>query len=253
MIDFLKGVINWLWDKMCKFTFKDWVIVALSVVGLYYAISSYYYEKKSKTPIVIHDNDSLHVYKNKLKEEYAARNVYIQTTKQLKQENSELYNEIKSLKDNPVIVTKTQVVVETDTIYTKSDSIQYVSDSLKTLYWHQNHPEGYYNIAGNTQVYTDFSNFNTKITKMSIPVSMTFDLIEQDKQLKFIGKSDNPYVKITKINGAVVDPSNSKVLKKYFKPKRLSLGVQGGAGIGKDVKFTPYIGIGLNYDLINLW
>ena len=46
------------------------------------------------------------IYKNKLDSEYVAKNIYIQTANQLKKTNQELYDEIKNLKDNPVVVTK---------------------------------------------------------------------------------------------------------------------------------------------------
>ena len=54
-------------------------------------------------------------------------------------------------------------------------------------------------------------------------------------------KNDNPY-------------SSTEELKAYKlkmpKPKRFGLGIQGGYGIG-GYGLTPYIGIGLSYNIIN--
>ena len=254
MVENIKKFFSWLWNTVKKFTFKDWIIIALAILGLRYAIAAHYYKGKANTPTVVYLNDSLEIYKNKLKEEYKARDLYIQEVSDLKKHNKELYEEVKSLKDNPIIVTKTKVVVKTDTIFMHSDSITVAdNDSIRNLYWHQTHPDGYYDISGQTSVYTDFSSFNTKLTSLKMPVNLTFDLIEKDKQLKFIGKTDNPYISIESMNGAVIDPAKSKVLKNYFKQKKLGIGFQLGYGITPELKGSAYIGVGLNYNIISFW
>lgn len=250
MKQLLKNIASWLFTKIKELDFKDWILIIVTIVAIVTAISARYYYNKSLYPTVIYNTDSLEVYKNKLEEEYRAKNIYVQSIDQLKQNNSELYDEIKNLKDNPIVVTKTNIVVKTDTVYMTSDSIIAPNDTLRELYWSVNEQNGYYAIKGQTNVRTDFSSFDTQINLFNIPITMTMDIIEKDKQLQFIGRSDNPYVTITNVNGVIVDPTKSDVIKSYFKPKRWSVGPQVGVGVSSDLKITPYIGVGITYGIL---
>lgn len=250
MKQILKNIASWLLTQIKKLDFKDWLLIIVTIVAIIAGICARHYYNKSLYPTVIYNTDSLEVYKNKLKEEYAAKNVYVQTIEQLKQNNSELYNEIKNLHDNPVVVTKTNIVVKTDTIYMASDSIVSSNDTLRELHWSSREPNGYYAISGQTNVRTDFSSFDTKINSFNVPIVLSMDIIEKGNQLQFIGRSDNPYVYITNVNGVIVDPTKSDVIKSCFKPKRWSVGPQVGIGVSSDLKFSPYIGVGVTYGIL---
>ena len=241
-------ILNALVDFAKKLTFKDWIILILLLLAIGFGISARHYYNKSLYPTVIYNSDSLEVYKNKINDEYVAKDVYIQTVEQLKKENADLYAEINNLKDHPIIVTKTKIEFKTDTIYMKSDSI--VSDSVyNNLYWSAKEANGYYDISGLTRVHREFEDFTTSINHLRIPVELTLDVIEKENKFKIIGTSDNPYVSITDFNGAVIDPTTSDVLKKYFKQKRWGIGPQVGVGVSRDLKFSPYIGIGIQYSV----
>ena len=131
----------------------------------------------------------------------------------MKNQNKELYAEIKNLKDNPLVVTKIVTKYEIKEVPAKSDSIGQSKDSLnnvwKNLYWSANETNGYYSLTGRTDVLSNFSQFSTTINNLSIPVNFTFNLIEgkKDKQIKIIARSNNPYVQIMDIEGVVVDPT----------------------------------------------
>lgn len=210
-----------IFEQLKKLSFKDWLIIIMSFMLLSLFITCRHYLNKMNERIIV-ANDSITVYKNKLDSEYVAKNIYIQTANQLKKTNQELYEEIKNLKDNPVVVTKvvTQTIIKE--IPAKSDSTVEHKDSAnvvwKKLYWSAQHPDNFYSLNGNTDVKSDFSTFQTTISNISVPAKITFDIIEnkKEKQLMFIGRSDNPYVNITNVNGVVLDPTKSKVLKSYF-------------------------------------
>ncbi|MBO6271815.1 hypothetical protein J6O48_03430 [bacterium] len=55
---------------------------------------------------------------------------------------------------------------------------------------------------------------------------MTLNIIDdkKNKSLRIIGKTDNPYINITNMDGVVFDPTKSDILKKYYKPKKWSIG-----------------------------
>ena len=76
------------------------------------------------------------------------------------------------------------------------------------------------------------------------------DVIDNGKQLSVIAKTDNPYISISNMDGVMFDPSKSKYLKKYYKQKKWSIGPTIGYGLSKDLKLTPYIGIGISYGII---
>ena len=250
MKQLLKNIASWLFTKIKNLDFKDWLLIIVTIIAIVTAISARYYYNKSLYPTVIYNTDSLEVYKNKLEEEYTAKNIYVQTIDQLKQNNSKLYDEIKNLKDNPIVVTKTNIVVKTDTVYMTSDSIIAPNDTLRELHWSANEQNGYYVIKGQTNVRTDFSSFDTQINHFNIPVTLTMNIIEKGKKLQFISRSDNPYVTITNINGVIIDPAKSDVIKSCFKPKRWSVGPQVGIGVTSDLKISPYIGVGITYGIL---
>lgn len=241
-------ILNALVDFAKKLTFKDWIILILLLLAIGFGISARHYYNKSLYPTVIYNSDSLEVYKNKINDEYVAKDMYIQTVDQLKKENADLYAEIENLKDHPIIVTKTKIEFKTDTIYMKSDSI--VTDSVyNNLYWSAKEVNGYYDISGLTRVHSGFEDFTTSINYLRIPVELTLDVIENENKFKIIGTADNPYVSITNFNGAVIDPTSSDVLKNCFKQKRWGIGPQVGVGVSRDLKFSPYIGIGIQYSV----
>lgn len=82
--------------------------------------------------------------------------------------------------------------------------------------------------------------------------SVNFDLHLRNKYMVVLGfEKKVPYATVTNYN-----PYTETVDMKTYSvfvppPKRLSLGIQAGYGI-VGIGFGPYLGIGLNYDLINL-
>jgi len=251
-------------ERIKKMTFKDWLIIILSVLLLLVFLEARMYRIRSEQQTVILQ-DSLTTYKNKAKEEYAAKNIYIQSAKELKKQNNELADEMKKLKDNPVVITKTKVVTKIVEVPMNSDSIGNstahhdtdsagTTTSYKSLYWSRQETNNYYSISGRTDVRTDFGKFQTTLTSLEIPVNLTFDIIEKDKQLQFIGRTDNPYVSIVDMNGAVIDPQKSKVLKKMFPQKHWHIGIHGGYGFGlhdNTIILTPQLSLGLTYSLFS--
>lgn len=241
--------------NFCKnFTLKDWLIIILTALTLYFMFSARSERNEHKFATVVYE-DTLSVYKNKLKEEYASKKMYIQTIEQLEENNKELYAEIKNLKDNPIVITKTELVVKVDTVmmdntgvdeYTKEDTTYY------DLKWNKQDPQGFYDIAGFTTVNAlDPYNFSTTLTRLNMPVKLTLDIIEKDNQFSLIGKTDNPYITITDYNASFLDPSESKVFNKLYKQKRWHLGPQVGFGLSNDLRPSLYLGFGLTWSIIS--
>ena len=82
MKQLLKNIACWLLTKIKELDFKDWLLIIVTIVAIVTAISARYYYNKSLYPTVIYNTDSLEVYKNKLEEEYTAKNIYVASEEQ---------------------------------------------------------------------------------------------------------------------------------------------------------------------------
>lgn len=242
-----------IWNWIKSFTFKDWLLITVSVLLL---ITFIKYRKTSNELRETTTNltEQINIYTNKAGEAYSAQQLLIAEKDELLKMNNELANEIKNLKDNPLVITKVKTEFRLDTLYMESDTIIQYIDTLKNirtydLAWHYNKEQQYFSIAGVTQVESDFSSFQTRIDNLTVNQEMTMDIIDDGNKLEVITKSDNPYINVIGMQSVMIDPRESKTLKKYFKQKRWGIGPQIGVGIDKNLKFTPYIGVGVSYNI----
>ena len=246
----MKTILNIL----AKLSFKDYIILILLLLSMIFYFNYKHYYKKSLNPVIVYNTDSLTIYKNKLQEIYKEKEIYIQNLKDLKDQNNLLSVEVNKLKDNPLVVTNTKLQVKIDTVKAKSDTIiKYIDNDKDTLYnlsWHVQEPKNYFNINGLTNVKSDFSMFTTQINQLTLNTNLTLDIIEKNKKISIIGKTDNPYINIINMDGVVLDPNNSKLLKKYMKKNKWNIGPTIGVGITSDMKVKPYMGLGVSYGII---
>ena len=239
---YIRQFFSWLYHNL---KFKDYVIIGLVMLCIGFSISTNYYRNKSLTPTIVYDNEQIELYKNKLNDEYRLKSVYLQTIDQLKTGNSLLANEVKKLKDNPIVVTQEVIKFKVDTIYAESVKIE-KGDSINNLYWHLKDPDNYFTLSGNTFVKHDFSDFKTRINDLTVNTELNIDIIEKDNKLNIIGKASNPYIEISNIDGVVIDPTQSKVLKKLYKQKKWNIGPYVGYGINTDGQLKPSIGVSMD-------
>jgi len=196
----------------------------------------------------IQTEDSLTTYKNKVGELYTERKTNILTIKELRSKNSDLYAEVKNLKDNPIVVTKIKTNTELKEI--EIHDTAYV-DTVGVYSFKMSYSDKWCNIAGLSTINTNTMSGIAKFDSISFPNDITIDLIEKDKQLSFIAKSDNPYCKINNVIGSVISPEKSSVLKKRFDKKWVV-----AAGVGPTLtytddkfKFVPGIQVTIGYKL----
>jgi hypothetical protein len=87
-------------------------------------------------------------------------------------------------------------------------------------------------------------------------MSFTTGLTEsRNGMLEIFITSDFPGFKPTNIEGALINPRESKVIKSFFPPKRWGLGIQGGYGLYVDIHKNRVghafnLGVGVNYNII---
>lgn len=247
-------------NEKYKLDVKDWIIIALGIIILLFGIGCgiYYHKYQKAEGQMIIWNDSAYIYKNKYDEEYAAKNTYILKAEQLQAYNDELYKEYKSLKDNPIVITKTEVVTNIDSVNTNTHNVT-SNDTLLAWCWDASDKD-YYKISGeSTANFNDPDSSKTFIENMQVNANLTLDVIDNGEQLAVIAKSDNPYMNLGVKQSVIIDPMNSPTLKNYYKPKRWGLSVYLGAGVnvgydpihnGLGINFGPSAGIAVTYDLV---
>lgn len=197
-------------------------------------------------------HQEMQTYENKIGEQYQQISSYIVSLDELKKSNTELADEVNNLKKlKPVIITKTETKFQIDTVYAESIKIVEVPDSAQhELYWQYDKEYEYYAISGVTSVKNNFSAFNTRIDNLTVNSDITLDVVDNGSNLSVLVRSHNPYVNVTGMQSVSIDPTTSPTIKKYFKQKHWGIGPSIGVGVDKNLHFTPYIGISLNYNIL---
>ena len=211
-------------------------------------ISNEYYDYQQRAI------DTLSVYHNKVGELYAANNTYIMDIKELKKTNRELYDEVKNLKDNPIIVTKTEIEYRVDTVRMNSDTVFVYNDGSDLIYRNDfSKRDQWMDISGTTLFSMNNKQFSTTLNSISFNSDITTNLVERDNKLYFISKSSNPYMQINNIEGCMLSPEDSKVIKQRFDDR---WAVVIGAGpsltvVNGQLKLVPAVQLTVGYKLIS--
>lgn len=248
-------------NKIKEFFKKNWknvlIIILLLLLGIYFISNSYLKNALSKSKEDLDKaNKELVISKNKADELYASTQGFIISQKDLKKENRELYDEIKKYKSHPIVINKVTTETKLDTVYLTNNVVK---DKNKfTSNWSFNKQFGdsaNVEILGYSSIQLDsllnVIKDHSELTKLSIKSKMYVGLNEKDGKLEIYARSTNPLINISSLDGYMIDPQKSEVLKKVYKPRKLSIGLQAGYGLSLgNTKLVPYIGIGLNYRLI---
>lgn len=217
-----------------------------------------YFSHKTKIVAIQEESD---VYKNKADEEYRAKTILVQTNKELKKSNDSLYAEYKKIKkDDPLIITKTILETRVDTLPMET---VIVHSSPNEYHFNWSYSENvdnnnYFRIGGHTTTDSLMSVAATSLDSMSLGADLKLNVVksEADNALRIVARSNNPRVKITQMEGVVLDPTKNELIKSYFPPKRWGVGVGLGVGVGYDitgkrVSVGPQVTVGINYNLFN--
>lgn len=211
-------------------------------------------------------NDTLRSYKTKTGQLIYEKGALIADKSSLEKYNKALSDEIKNLKDHPVVVIKPEIrIVEVPKyipVYIKDSTKNEDGSITRSLEWAYDttYSEGNFRkLKGDFRATVD-SNLNLSTTPMHINrdefgMSLTTGLTENKKGLlEIFVTSKYPGFSVTNLDGALIDPAKSKVLKKYFPPKRWAVGVFAGYGICYDptnlqISRGIQLGVGIQYNL----
>jgi len=207
--------------------------------------------------------DTLIKVYNKNNELQYERAVLIADKKELKEKNKELYDEVKKQRGDVIylatalakIKNKEPIIIHTtDTVYPDG------SNGLKWDYFKQFDKYNSRTLVGESRFMIDSGKIVkpiiTTLLKDEFSLGLTTGLIEEKGQLKIFIKSDYPGFSIANLDGALIDPQKSKVLKAIMPKYRWGIGPTFSVGfmynpMNKGV--GPYIGIGLGITRRTTW
>ena len=194
------------------------------------------------------------------------RSVFATDLKDLKTQSSELYKEVKEqkgmviylstltgyLKDSISLISKKLKNGETTiNTGTNKDGSKFITFKDDTIYSKDNERH----ISGKVDFKIKKDSIDGNSIKVNLETEQKFSIttgLEEDrdsKLLRIFVTPEIPNMKITKVNGALIDPQKSELIQSYFKPKRFTCGPQIGLGITTSLKPSIYIGFGIQYNL----
>ena len=245
-----------------KLTLRDFIIIILLSFIIMLAIDLQKSQRLARKTVIVHQAEIVD-YENKLKEEYSAREIFINDNKSLSLYNKELELERDKLKDRIVYLSNIKTEVRVDTVYTETKH-EVVSDSISRYNWNYTN-EQYLAVQGLSIVNHNSKDFVNTINSIRLNTTISTNVIEKNNSLHLIVKSDNPYLHISNQDATFYELNKSKVFTDYMirqnqnvnKRKRFGLGIYGGYGLNGykedgsyKMKFGPSIGIGIMY---NIW
>jgi len=157
-------------------------------------------------------SDSVRVEKDKNGILVFEKSTLVASKKELKELNSNLYNEVKELKDNPKIIIKNTLTVIHDTIKTLTYITNYPDGSIG-LRWNYDSTfsEGnFQKLAGETRfkyVGDSLDVIGTSINRNEFGMSVITGLKKGDDTYEIFVKSSYPGFEILNIEGAIIDKS----------------------------------------------
>lgn len=190
-------------------------------------------------------NDSVRVQKNKAGEEMFVKKTLLADKKNLEKLNEDLAIELKKVKGQVIALQKVGGKVDPEIRYVPTYVTQY-PDGNYSLDWKfdTTYSEGNYRkFSGNSFFKIDTITNKvipgkTKIGEDVLAFSFVTGLREKDDALEIFVTPKYPDMEITDIEGAIIDPHKSDVLKKMFPNKKWSIGPYAGIGVGAGTSFT---------------
>jgi len=262
----MKKITDWLSDAKNQRNLI--ILIAAIVIILMRSCGPSSSEVNTLTQNVSALNDSVRTYRSKNGDLIFKKDALIAENGSLKSLNTDLDKEVKNLKDNPIVVVHTVIKIVHDTIKIpisigvgvwNADSSAITRD-LTWTYEKEYSKGNYQKLSGDFTAKVDTS-LNLTASPMHINidefgVSMYTGLTEnKNGLLEIYANSDYPGFSITNLDGALIDPAKSEILKKYFPPKKWAIGVYTGYGIYIDPSLYRIgsgfqIGIGIQYNIL---
>lgn len=229
------------------------IIILVLIIGILIFQNNKYASDLNYSNVIL--TDSISYYKNKLDESYIQKESYIVQYEDLQRIHNDLAEEYRKLKDNPIVITKVETQYEIKEVYIESD--RHEIDSLQNIITNfYNYNDNYMRLNATHKLDLKTNIGDLQLNNITFDANIYTNIIERDKRLYLISRSDNPYLNITNVHGGFIDLESSKVLNNFYKRENrwslsFSTGLYAIYGIGnKKIDFGPGFGFSLNYNFV---
>lgn len=194
--------------------------------------------------------DSVGYYENKAGELTAEKLALQSDKEQLKSLNKDLYDELEKEQDKVEQLTKTNAELVADSSEVDTTSTNQLDDNHWRFDWNLSRSGDDWErvLTGYTEFYIKPTgvpyNPNTMITKDLLRLQFVTGITDDDGQKRIFFRSSYPNLKVTDIQGAIIEESAP-----VSTPSRFGLGFHLGGGYTPK-GFQPYVGFGINYNII---
>jgi hypothetical protein len=190
-------------------------------------------------------NDTIRIQKNRAGEDMFVKKTLLADKNSLDKLNSDLSDELKKVKGQVIALQKVKAETKTEVQYVPTYVTKY-TDGKYSLDWKLDttYSEGNYRKLSASSFFEidslthKISPGKTKIKEDVIGFSFVTGLREKDNSLEIFVTPKYPGMTITSMEGAIIDPHKSDVLKKMLPQKKWSFGPFAGVGIGAGSSFT---------------
>jgi len=271
MLEFLKNFVGFLKNPKNEKIIYYLIMIILFLALLVQCNSN----KKLKSDVIISDHnivalmDTVTTVKNKVGELQQEKIILITSKKTLEDFSKELAAELEKQKGHVIYISNILVQLKTDNAALKAenktlkDSLSNMiinSENITSLYWDFSKVYDDYNyrvLKGKTSFVLDtvinsIISKGSELSNFDINFNLVTGLREENKQLRIFIKSNYPDLTFTNIEGSLIDPQNSAVMKKLMPQHKWTFGPQLGVGAiyyNGTIKPSIYFGIGGQYTL----
>ena len=205
-------------------------------------------------------SDSVRVSKNKVGDLESSINILVTTKKELlnlsvnlgeelkkeKGKVSQLNEYIASFKPETLLIPNEVVVYEV----VDGDKLFGLAFKYDTIFDKNNYLK--LEVESKFKIDTNFNviPLNSIVKNNEVGFSLITGLRELDGNIEIFARSNHPYLKISSMEGAIIDPKNHPILKKFTTPKKFHVGPYIGVGLGGDLRLGIQLGIGITYSMV---
>lgn len=203
--------------------------------------------------------DSLRYVKNKAGEIEAIKSSFVSKLEDLEKLNKDLYLESKKEIGNLKALIKGSIGINTGNVVMSNELKHYPDGVTHGLLFEKTKIDSglVWSIKGESKFKLENNTIfpgQTEIFNNQIKLKLVLGFKENKDNYEVFARSASPYVTFDDLSGVMLIPKKADpLLTPPVKNKKFGLGIHVGYGVGffnKQVMLTPYVGVGLQYNLI---
>jgi hypothetical protein len=271
MLEILKKIVGFIKNPKNEKIIYYLIMIILFIALLAQCSSN----RKLKTDVIISEHniaalkDTVTTVKNRVGELQQEKIILITSKKTLEDFSKELAAELEKQKGRVIYISNMLAQLKTDNASLRAEN-KTLKDSLANiiidgtnvtyLYWDFSKIYDEYNyrvIKGHTAFALDtatngITSKGSELSNFDINFNLVTGIREDKGKLKIFVKTNYPDLTFTNIEGSLIDPQKSEVMKKLIPQHKWTFGPQVGVGAvyyDGNIKPSIYIGIGGQYTL----